>query len=141
MPNERTLPERIIGLIEVSSVMAEKSAAEETKRLSMQKEAQAFIPGLVDTLATLTVPDRDGRRVPMIEPDEKTACAVALQDPVMALSILTKVANFYKADQADAIGQPVPREKKASDAGPYAGRRTSDESPAWRKFRNDVMGG
>lgn len=138
-----TLPEKVISLIEASSAMAEKAASAEQARHDFEKEAGAMIPGLVDTLAAITIPGEQGPPVPLLEQDEKVACAEALKDPQRAFHILVKVANHFKNAQADRLGQGEPnrREKKASTESPYAGRRTSQEPESWQRFRKGIMGG
>jgi hypothetical protein len=81
--------------------------------------------------------------VPLLEADEKAACAQALRDPARALHILVKVAAHFKQAQADRVGQGDPgrREKKATADSPYTGRRSSQEPESWQRFRRNIMGG
>jgi hypothetical protein len=145
MPNtvQLSLPERIVTFVEASSAMAEKAASAEQVRQQQEKQAEALIPGIIDTLAAITIEGERGP-VPLLDPDEKTACVDALKDPVRALHILTRVAGHFKAAQADRLGRGETgrREKKAGvgEQSPYAGRRTSEESPAWQNFRRSMLG-
>jgi hypothetical protein len=137
-----SLPEKVVRFIEASSVMAEKAASREQEQLAFEKEADALIPGLVDLLASIQVEDPAHGTFPLLEPDEKVACAQALKDPARTLHILVKVAKHFKKAQADRLGQPqTGSTKQASHETPYTGRRRGAQEPAsWQQFRQRVMG-
>ena len=138
-----SLPEKMVDFVVVATTMAEKAASYEQAQAAMEKEADALIPGIVDILAATQIDDGDGQSVPLLQPNEKSACLDALKDPVKALNILTKVATHLKAANADRIGHAVSRDKQANAKGlsPYAGRRSSAQSPAWERFQTQIMGG
>jgi hypothetical protein len=137
--------ERVIGLVEASSALAEKAAVAAEDHDRMRKEAGTLIPGIVDTLLAIRVHDGPGGTRPLLEPDEKAACAEALADPVRALQVFTKVAGHFRAAQVDSLGRSAPeggRTKQAQSSldSPYTGRRTSQEPESWRRFRQGIMG-
>src|SRR4051794_10775871 len=112
MPAAPNLPEKIIRYIEASSALAEKAAAADAERARMEKHAGTLVPEIVETLLKIQI-QGDGGPVPLLEPDEKAACAEALRDPVRALEVFTKVAAHFRRDQADRLGRPAPgREKR-----------------------------
>jgi hypothetical protein len=134
---------RVVDYVEKSSEALEKAAARAAAEEQMEKAAAELIPGIVDTLASIRVPARDGALVPLLEPGEKQACADALRDRVSTMHILQKVAAHLQRAQAgpDQIGSGTgpAREKQAGVDSPYAGRR-DQRSAAWDKFQRDIMG-
>jgi hypothetical protein len=138
-----SLPEKMISFVEAASAMAEKAASDEKARLDREKRAEALIPGIVDTLSGITV-RINGTTEPLLQPDEKVACASALGDHVMALGILQKVAQQFKSAQADRIGQGQekdPSTGRQEKQGAYTGRRGSLEPPSFENFRRAILGG
>lgn len=134
---------RVVDYVEQTSEALEKAAAHAAAEERMEKEAADLIPGIVDTLASIRVPARDGTLVPLLEPGEKKACADALRDRVSTMHILQKVAAHLQQAQAssDQVGRGTgpAREKQAGVDNPNAGRR-GQRSPAWDKFQRDIMG-
>jgi hypothetical protein len=132
----------LISYIEGTSEVLEKAAQMEQVEEDRVKEAETLIPGIVDDLSAITLTTEKGVVVPLLEQDEKQACAAALRDPKQAIHVLAKVARYYKTEvAANRLGRAAPTEKKAHvGSTPYTGRRSGGEGAAEAKFRQAILG-
>lgn len=111
------------AMIEKTSAMLEEKKAQDNK-------IAALVPQAVESLLANE----------RIEPGQKEAAALALQDPVRALEILIKVAYHRNQTEKAKIGSPVaPRQKTASASNSLTSSYVGDRRPGKLKESDLAM--
>lgn len=133
MPQELTLPEKVVEYIDVSATALEKAAEDQQTAEEQRKKIASLIPAAVDALVT-------GEQ---ITEQQREKAAQILADPVQTIELLTKVAVHHLATQRQ-LGSPVDAQTKQAGANghaynsvddPRVGLRTSMEKQSDVNFK------
>lgn len=122
----KSLQEKVLDYIQVTGAALEKAEKQAETKQAAEQTVKEMIPGVIETLL------RNGR----IEPNEKTAAAELLKDPIMVMKLLSKTAEHRNAEEAAQLGTQTTKQASAHVMGslnsPYVGVRTSGEKESDR---------